>query len=710
MSSKLLEIILIGGENMKYPFERQSDLKDCGVCSLLMLIRYYGGGVSKEYLRNITNTTKEGVSAYSLIEAAKTLGFDSFGAKGNIEKIEKKYLPCIAHVVINKSYQHFVVIYNIDYKKKILWIADPSKNKISKMTLDEFNKISTNQFIFLKPRKKICYVKKNTVLRDYIMNFIACNSKKIILILLFSIIVTVFNIISSFQFKILIEYVINYQNIYNLFLIFFIFLSIILIKEISNYYRNLFINDINHKLDKSLISNIYHRILSLPYLYYKNRTTGEIVARMDDLASIRNVVSKLLVTVFLDLVLAVFTLFALLFLNVKLTLIIIITIIFIIFIILLFKPILYKKISKSKEEAAKLNSFLVETINGIETIKNQNVQNFIEKNFLVKYCTYNRNSLSYNKIFLLEQFLKDFVDRLGTFLVLIIGSYLVVKGHIDISILITYITLMSYLLEPIKNIIDLDLSFKEAKVAFQRISELYEVEEELKNNHKKSNFELSGKISSNHLMYSYNGKDLFLKNINLEINPGDKVLIYGSSGSGKSTLAKILSKQLNINNNLLYYDDKDINNFSLEKIREEVCYISQQEILFTDSIYQNIILDKQIDYNDFLDIAKLCMIDEFVEKNILAYDTLLEENGFNLSGGQRQRIILARALLKKANIYILDESLNEVDIKKERQILQNIFNTYKDKTFIIISHRFHNQDLFNKKYRIDQGVSYEESV
>ena len=114
-----------------------------------------------------------------------------------------------------------------------------------------------------------------------------------------------------------------------------------------------------------------------------------------------------------------------------------------IFIILLFKPILYKKISKSKEEASKLNSFLVETINGIETIKNQNVQNFIENNFLVKYCSYNKNSLSYNKIFLLEQFLKDFIDRLGTFLVLIIGSYLVVEGHIDISILITYITLIS---------------------------------------------------------------------------------------------------------------------------------------------------------------------------------------------------------------------------------------------------------------------------
>lgn len=695
---------------MKYPFERQNDLKDCGVCSLLMLIRYYGGGVSKEYLRNITNTTKSGVSAYSLIEGAKTLGFDSFGVTGSIKKIDKKYLPCIAHVIINKSYQHFVVIYKINPKKKIILMADPSKNGITKISFTEFNKISTNQFIFLKPKKKIEYVKKNTVLKHYVLNFLTSNYKKIIFLFLLSIVVTIFNILCSFQFKILIEYVINYQTTSNLILIILIFSLIILIKEISNYYRNHLTNFINHKLDKSLILNVYHHIMSLPYLYYKNRTTGEIIARIEDLSSIRNVISKLLVTVILDLVLAIFSFFTLLFLNIKLTFILIIDIILIIAVIALFRPLLEKKIIKSKEEAAKLNSYLVETIGGIETIKNQNIQSFIENNFLLKYCKYNKNSLSYNSIFILEQSLKNLIDQLGTFFVMIVGTYLVVKGNIDISLLITYTTLMSYLLEPIKNMIDLDLSFKEAKTSFDRISELYEIEEETKKDHKKTNKRILGKIKTNHLTYSYNGKDLFLKNINLEIKKGDKVLIYGSSGSGKSTLAKILSKQLRINNNLLFYDDKDINNCSLENIREEVCYISQQETLFTDSIYHNIVLDKQVDYNDFLDIAKLCMVDEFTNNSIMAYDMLLEENGFNLSGGQRQRIILARALLKKANIYILDESLNEVDIKKERQILKNIFNTYQDKTFIIISHRFHNQNLFNKKYRIDSGVSYEESI
>lgn len=694
---------------MKYPFVRQTDLKDCGICCLLMLVRYYGGGVSKEYLRNITNTTKEGVSAYSLIEGAKELGFSGYGAEGNLESIKKEFLPCIAHVTIQKSYQHFVVIYKIDFKRKRLVIADPAKKEIQKISFEKFKKISTERFLFLKPQKKIMYVKQNQVLKNLILEFLIKNRKKVSLLLFLSFLITMFSILYSFQFKILMEYVISYQTIYNLLPITGIFISIILIKEISNYYRSVFINHINHQLDKTLFSNVYHHILSLPYLYYKNRTTGEMITRMEDLSNIRNVISKLLVTVFMDIMLACFSLIVLFYLNKSLTFLLIIMVLLIFLIMLVFRPLLEKRILKSREKAAKLNSFLVETIGGIETIKNENIQNFIEKNFLLKYCKYNQNSLSYNYLFILEQFLKDLIDRFGTCFIMILGSYLVVQHELDISILITFITLMGYLLEPIKNMIDLDLSLKEAKVSFQRIHELYEIEEEnIKMENQKLNRKLLGKIESNHLKYSYNGTDFLLKNINLKINPGDKVLIYGKSGSGKSTIAKILSKQLEIKQNILFYDEKDSYHYSLNCIRNEICYISQQETLFTDSIYQNIVLDKQIDYNDFLNIAKCCVIDEFVQKDILAYHKLLEENGFNLSGGQRQRIILARALLKDAQIYILDESLNEIDVKTERKILKQIFRMYQNKTFIVISHRFHNQDLFSKKYRIENGVSYEE--
>lgn len=431
---------------MKYPFERQNDLKDCGVCSLLMLVRYYGGGVSKEYLRNLTNTTKSGVSAYSLIEGAKTLGFDSFGVKSTIEDLDRKHLPCIAHVVIKKSYQHFVVIYKIDKKKKIILLADPSKNKLTKMSFEEFSKISTNQFILLQPKKKIMYIKKNTILKNYIQSFIIHNSKKILFLFFLSLIFTVFNILNSFHIKILIEFIINYKNLNNLLLISLMFIGIIIVKETSNYCRNLLINQINHQLDKNLFSHVYHHILSLPYLYYKNRTTGEIISRMEDLSSVRNVISKLLVTILLDLLLAIFTFFTLLFLNVKLTIILIISILLSLIIVIIFRSILENKIVKSKEESAKLNSFLIETISGIETVKNQNIQSFVEDNFLLKYSKYNRNSFSYNNLFVLEQFFKNIISECGTFLVITLGSYLVVKNELDFSILLTFITLMNYLL------------------------------------------------------------------------------------------------------------------------------------------------------------------------------------------------------------------------------------------------------------------------
>ena len=195
---------------MKYPFEKQLDLKDCGVCCLLMLVRYYGGGVSKEYLRNITNTTKEGVSAYSLIEGAKILGFSGYGVRGNFQSIEKEFLPCIAHVTIKKSYQHFVVIYEINFRKKVLVIADPAKKGLQKVSFQEFQNISTEQFIFLKPQKKIMYVKQNKILKNFLLEFIVSKRKQLLFLFFLSFIFTIFNILFSFQFKILMEYVISY--------------------------------------------------------------------------------------------------------------------------------------------------------------------------------------------------------------------------------------------------------------------------------------------------------------------------------------------------------------------------------------------------------------------------------------------------------------------------------------------------------------------
>ena len=256
---------------MKYPFIKQKDLKDCGVSCLLMLVRYYGGGVSTEYLRELTNTNITGTTAFDLI--------------------------------IKKKYAHFIIIYKIDKKKKKLLVADPNNNHITKMTFEEFNNISTNQFLLLKPKKKIMYVEENKELKSFIFSKIHSNAKTISYIITLSLSLTFLQILLSFDFKFILDKSVSYFSINNLINLSIVFLIIILLKQIMEYIRAKLINIFNHDLDISMFYKVYNHILSLPYLYYKNRTTGEIVSRISDLSSIRNVISKCIITCIIDLIL-----------------------------------------------------------------------------------------------------------------------------------------------------------------------------------------------------------------------------------------------------------------------------------------------------------------------------------------------------------------------------------------------------------------------
>ena len=184
-------------------------------------------------------------------------------------------------------------------------------------------------------------------------------------------------------------------------------------------------------------------------------------------------------------------------------------------------------------------------------------------------------------------------------------------------------------------------------------------------------------------------------------------MVVGESGSGKSTLFKLLKKYYSVKNNKVFINDIDINNYDKKILNENIMYLSQNEILFNDTLYNNLIFDDS-DSSKLLEITKMCYVDEFMDNN-LGFNMLIEENGFNLSGGEKQRIMLARALLKKFEILIIDEGLNQVDINLERKILKNIFKKYKDKTIIVVSHRLDNLDLFDNLIKIEKGVVVDEA-
>lgn len=686
----------------KYQWVRQNDMKDCGVCSLLTIIKTYGGNVSKEYLREITKTTKEGSNAFYLLEAGKKLGFTTKALKGDIIDLDNKLLPCIAHVVIDGRYQHFIVIMSINKRKKEIIVSDPAKG-IIKYKIEDYKRISTNQYLIFIPNKPIPKMSKNKQIIKSVLELILNHKKVFTSIFVFSFIYTIISIITAFNFQIIIEKVLTYSSRSNLNLIMIIILFLYFLKSLIDLLRNNLLTFVNHTLDNNLILDIYNHIISLPYLFYKSRTTGEVISRINDLSDIKDVISKLFMTAFVDLVLVVFVFFSLYKINSSLTLIGIVIVILYIIVIKIFNKVFKHYITKNQEDAALVNSYLVESINNIDTIKSLNIEEIASNKMYKKYNDYLNTSYRFQRLFHLENFIKDIINYVGLSIIIFIASIFVIDGKMTIGEVITYNSIIIYFLEPIKSMIEMELIIKKSKVSIDRVTELYEIDKEQLTIDKKYNGKkLMGDIRICGLDYSYNGRRKIFSNINLSIAPGERIMIYGKSGSGKSTIGKILMKFFEIERDKVFIDNKDINDYSLLDIRREICYIGQNENLFSDTIFQNVVLNRNIDYDSFLKIAKITKLDEIVSKETLSYETPLEENGFNISGGERQRIILARSLLKNSSIYIFDESLNQVDINKERKILQEVFNYLKGKTIIYISHRFNNEDLFDRKINMEK--------
>ena len=371
-----------------------------------------------------------------------------------------------------------------------------------------------------------------------------------------------------------------------------------------------------------------------------------------------------------------------------------------------FRPIVKKYINILQENNAQINSKLVENISGFETIKNLNIEEKIEEQTEKIYVSSLNDAFNYDNLSNLEIFIKDIITIIGTLLISYVGYQTVIRKELTIGSVVTYLSLMPYFIDPLKNLVDLSKELFYAFNSIKRVNNLFNIEEEKLTY--KSKLKINGDIKISNLTFSYNNKDNVLNNITTNIKKGNKVLILGQSGSGKSTILKLLYKYYKTKRDTIYIDNIDINDYSLEDIRSNIVYISQDETIFTDTIKNNIILDRNIKHEKFIEICNLTYVNEITKKLFLEYDTKLEENGLNISGGQRQRIILARALLKKSNIILIDEGLNAVDINLERKILKNIFNKYKDKTIIIVSHRLANIDLYDKVIKIQQGIILDE--
>lgn len=675
----------------------QDGAKDCGASCLLSIIRYYGGNISKEKLIDMTKTTKDGTTFFGISSAAESLGLTTKSYKvDDIDKI-KKIIPPILCQINNNGYNHFIIIYKI-YNNHLL-IMDPSKGK-EVIDLFDFNNIWTGYIMLFEKNLPLINNKENKIFGKIIKEVIIKNKGNILFITILSLIITTSTCLASFYSEVVFDKVID-TEINNLIFITLIFFILFIIKNITNFIRNHLLIYLNQKLDISIILNAFSKIILLPYRYYKNKTTAEVLSRINDLSYVKKFISKIIITIFLDTLVFIIAFIIIYTINRKILNIFILTEILYLIIILIFNKTIKKYTIQSQKNIALINSAIVESVSSFETIKGLNIEDNMIYKFSQKYSKALNTNYNLEKLNNTISLLKELVTDISLLLINFYSFKLIMTNHLTIGNYMTITMLSNYLIYPIRNIINLTEEYHYVKNSITRANNLFEVEDENIYDNKK--LEVNGNIKITNLKYTFNNKNYILKNINLFIKDKDRVILLGPSGSGKSTILKILYKYLEVDRKTVYINGYDINDYSLIDIRKNITYISQNEIIYNDTIRNNIILDREVSEIDYLNICHLLHIDDIVKDNILGYDYILEENAINLSGGQRQKIILARSLLKRSNIIMIDEGFSQIDIETEREILQNIFRYFYNKTFIVISHRTENLDLYNRIIKIKGG-------
>ncbi len=673
---------------------KQQDIKDCGVCSLLAIIRYYKGNVAMEKLRLDTMTDTNGTNALNLIEAARKYGFDASGVKIDSLYQEDLKLPAIAHIITESGLEHFVVVTKIS--KDLVFLMDPAKGNV-KMPYLEFKKLWDGVLLLFYPKTPIIFMPKENNLLDIFIKIVKQEKGFFLSIIITSILLCLLTIINSFYFKVALESISLNQDLDYLKIIILIFALLLIFKLIFSYLRQSLENYLNKNIDVTLLSNFIRHIFKIPLLSIEARTSGEITTRVKEIINIKSLFTDIFISIILDLLLSFITMPLLYIIDHNLFWIIIFLVILYLLVGILTSKIIYKKAYRNIELEQDFNTILLEEITMMSSLKNLKLTKEALRKIEHSLATFLYDNFKVMSFFNKQGNLKLWLNEIGLFIINSLGFILICQNKLTIANLITFNSLITYFFDPFKNIIDTIPKFNFLKASFTKINEFLSIKEEEEG---QAISLLKPTINITNLSYSYDNYHVVINNLSKEIKNGEMVLLKGNSGCGKSTFCKILDKFLTDYTGEIYLNNINIKDYSLATIRDNVTYISQNEALRTGTIKENIICLRNIDETLFHEVCKVCEVDSIINKKPLRYATIISNDSSFISGGERQRIILARALLKPAEIYLIDEALSEVDYEMERRIIKNLQKFLKGKIVIYVTHK-NQDDLFKKRILLE---------
>ena len=690
----------------------QVDEMDCGVACLAMILKQYQSRVSLAHLRHEARTNLEGTTALGLVKTAQKFNFKTEAVKADMSLFNEDTIqyPFIVHVLKQGELLHYYVV--LKNTKNYLVIADPDPSVgIIKMPKDKFAQEWTGIALFMVPNEDFEPIKEKKNNLWSLFPYMFKQKRLMINIILAALLMTIISICSSYFVQGIIDTYIPDGTYQTLSILAVGLLIAYIFNSIFSYGQNFLLNVVGQRLSIDLNLQYIRHIFELPMEFFVTRRTGEITSRFSDASRIIDALASTVISLFLDLAIVIVMGLVLAAQNTTLFGITLLALPVYAIVILGFTKKFEKLNDEQMESNAVLSSSVIEDIQGIETIKALNSEDTRYRRIDSQFVNYLKKSFKYSKTESLQTALKTFIQLSLNVIILWVGARVVMQGEMSIGQLMTFNALLSYFIDPLQNIINLQPRLQSASVAQNRLNEVYQVQSEFNADTSIQNSAaLEGMIEYKHVDYRYGYGTDVLKDINLKIKPDEKLAIVGMSGSGKSTMmVKLLVDFFSPSKGEVTLNGHATSEVNKHTLRSYVNYVPQTPYIFSGTVKENLLLGCRADISEE-EVIKACQIagiDQEIANLPLQFETKLDENAKILSGGQKQRLTIARALLSPAKVFIFDEVTSGLDTITEKRVVDNLMKL-KDKTIIFIAHRLAIAERADKVVVIDKGQIVEE--
>jgi ATP-binding cassette, subfamily B, bacterial HlyB/CyaB len=601
----------------------------------------------------------------------------------------------------------FAVIYQVNDRQVVLGTP---QHGVEKIEMERFISLLGDaqtpiQVLLLLETKNVQRQKFDLA---WFIPYLKPESKVLVEVLVASFFVQLLGLANPLLVQVIIDRVLGQNSAPTLAIFGILLIVVALFENILTSIRTIAFANATNRIDLNLAARIIDHLFHLPLSFFDRRAVGELSTRIVEIDKIRQFFTSTALTTILDAVFSVMYIGVMLLYSPFLTAVALSTLPFFVLLSFIVSPIVRRQLRVKAECNAQNQSYLVEALSGIYTVKAQSMERRTRNQWQSFYDRY--VAASFNSIIThtLAGSMSNFLNQLSSVLVLWVGASLVLDSKLTLGQLIAFRIIAGYVTGPLLRLLTIWQNFQETALSIERLSDIVdsplEVEEENRFNIPMPL--IQGKVVYEDLVFQFtsHGRPQ-LNRVNLTFDAGSFVGIVGQSGSGKSTLMKMLPRLYDPSQGRITIDNYDIGKVELYSLREQIGIVSQDPLLFEGTVQDNI----SINYPDatteeIINAAKIAVAHDFIMSLPNGYNTRVGERGSNLSGGQKQRLAIARTILQRPRLLILDEATSALDYDTERQVCHNLVQNFRGITIFCITHRLRTVQTADRILVMDKGI------